>query len=108
MEYTPPPFFKQGPSALARLIGYSLLSLALLVLDARFHMLEKVRYGFALVLYPLQIAARRATAPTSPAISTGSRTCCPRTIVSSARNSRRPRHRCARASLRPRTPSYVR
>jgi rod shape-determining protein MreC len=58
MEYTPPPFFKQGPSALARLVAFALISISLLVFDARFKLLERVRYGFALVLYPLQVAAR--------------------------------------------------
>jgi rod shape-determining protein MreC len=58
MEYTPPPFFKQGPSALARLVLFALMSLALLVFDARFKLLERVRFGVATVLYPLQIAAR--------------------------------------------------
>jgi len=58
MEYTPPPFFRQGPSALARLVAFALLSVALLVADARFKVLEKVRFGVATVLYPLQRAAR--------------------------------------------------
>ena len=58
MEYAPPPFFKQGPSALARLATFAFLSIALLVLDARFKLLEQVRFAFALVLYPLQVAAR--------------------------------------------------
>jgi rod shape-determining protein MreC len=58
MEYTPPPFFKQGPSALARLVMFALMSVALLVFDARFKLLERVRFGVATVLYPMQIAAR--------------------------------------------------
>ena len=58
MEYTPPPFFKQGPSALARLAIFALMSIALLVMDARFKLLEKVRFAVASVLYPLQLAAR--------------------------------------------------
>lgn len=58
MEYTPPPFFKQGPSALARLVMFALMSVALLVFDARFKLLERVRFGVATVLYPLQVAAR--------------------------------------------------
>ena len=58
MEYSPPPFFKQGPSALARLGAFALISISLLVFDARFKLLEQVRYAVALVLYPLQIAAR--------------------------------------------------
>ena len=58
MEYAPPPFFKQGPSALARLAMFAALSVALLVVDARFRVLENVRMGVAVVLYPLQRVAR--------------------------------------------------
>ncbi|HEX4326168.1 MAG TPA: rod shape-determining protein MreC [Burkholderiales bacterium] len=58
MEYTPPPFFRQGPSAVARLVAFAALSLLLLVLDARFKVLERVRFGVATLLYPMQRAAR--------------------------------------------------
>src|ERR1700761_3424237 len=54
MEYTPPPFFRQGPSALSRLVAFAALSLFLLVLDARYQVLEKVRFGIATALYPMQ------------------------------------------------------
>ena len=57
MEYHPPPFFRQGPSALARLTAFAMLSLLLLVLDARFKLLERGRLALATVLYPLQRAA---------------------------------------------------
>ncbi|WP_296654801.1 rod shape-determining protein MreC [Paraburkholderia sp.] len=57
MEYSPPPLFKQGPSALARLILFVALSLALLVSDARFKTLEVVRGVLGAGLYPLQRAA---------------------------------------------------
>ncbi len=57
MEYHPPPFFRQGPSALARLAAFATLSLLLLVLDARFKLLERGRLALATVLYPLQRAA---------------------------------------------------
>ncbi|MEM5316260.1 rod shape-determining protein MreC [Paraburkholderia sp. JHI869] len=57
MEYSPPPLFKQGPSALARLIFFVVLSLALLVSDARFKTLEIVRGVLGAGLYPLQRAA---------------------------------------------------
>ena len=57
MEYSPPPFFRQGPSALARLVAFAALSVLLLVADARFKVLERVRYGVAVALYPLQMAA---------------------------------------------------
>ena len=58
MEYTPPPFFRQGPSALARLIAFAALSLLLLVMDARFKVLEHLRFGIATLLYPMQRTAR--------------------------------------------------
>ncbi|CAH2771001.1 MAG: Rod shape-determining protein MreC [uncultured Caballeronia sp.] len=57
MEYSPPPLFKQGPSALARLIFFVVLALALLISDARFNTLEIVRGLLGAGLYPLQRAA---------------------------------------------------
>ncbi|ONT44053.1 rod shape-determining protein MreC [Burkholderia cenocepacia] len=57
MEYSPPPLFKQGPPALARLIFFVALAIALLVSDARFSALEIVRGVLGTVLYPLQRAA---------------------------------------------------
>lgn len=60
MEHTPPPFFKRGPAPLVRLFFFASLSLALLVLDARFRYAEGLRSALALVAYPLQ---RAATAP---------------------------------------------
>ncbi|APR34256.1 rod shape-determining protein MreC [Paraburkholderia sp. SOS3] len=57
MEYSPPPLFKQGPSALARLIFFVVLALALLISDARFRTLEIVRGVLGAGLYPLQRAA---------------------------------------------------
>jgi rod shape-determining protein MreC len=57
MERSPPPFFKQGPSARARLAFFSVLALALLVVDSRLKKLDDVRAGIATFLYPLQQAA---------------------------------------------------
>ena len=54
MEYTPPPFFKRGPSLVARLLFFSLLSIILLYADARFHYMEGMRKAIGVVLYPLQ------------------------------------------------------
>lgn len=62
MEYSPPPFFKTGPTPLARLLIFSLLSLALLVTDARFNYLEILRNIVSVIVYPLQ---RIAGAPAS-------------------------------------------
>lgn len=53
----PPPFFHRGPSPLARLAFFGLVSLALLFLDTRYRYLENVRQVAAIVLYPLQRAA---------------------------------------------------
>jgi rod shape-determining protein MreC len=60
MEHTPPPFFKRGPAPLVRLAFFASLSLAVLVLDARFRYTEGLRSVLALAVYPLQVAA---TAP---------------------------------------------
>lgn len=57
MDYSPPPLFKQGPSALARLVFFVVLALALLISDARFKTLEIVRGMLGAGLYPLQRAA---------------------------------------------------
>jgi rod shape-determining protein MreC len=60
MEHAPPPFFKRGPAPLVRLAFFASLSLALLVLDARFRYAEGLRSALAALAYPLQVAA---TAP---------------------------------------------
>lgn len=54
MDHSPPPFFKQGPSANARLLFFSLLAIALLVVDSRLDVLGRLRQGIATVLYPVQ------------------------------------------------------
>jgi rod shape-determining protein MreC len=60
MEHSPPPFFRRGPAPVVRLAFFASLSLALLVLDARFHYTEGLRRVLAIATYPLQLAA---TAP---------------------------------------------
>lgn len=57
MEHTPPPFFSRGPTPLVRLAFFASLSLALLVLDARFRYTENLRSVLALAVYPLQVLA---------------------------------------------------
>jgi rod shape-determining protein MreC len=57
MEHTPPPFFNRGPAPLVRLAFFASLSLALLVLDARFRYTEGLRSVLALAVYPLQALA---------------------------------------------------
>ena len=54
LERKAPPFMRQGPSALSRLVLYSALALFFMVADARFHVTEPVRQVVATVLYPLQ------------------------------------------------------
>ena len=62
MEHQPPPFFKTGPTPLARLLIFAVLSAALLVADARLNYLVPVRQVAAAIVYPLQ---RIAAAPAS-------------------------------------------
>jgi rod shape-determining protein MreC len=57
MEYSPPPLFKQGAPARVKVTVFAFLSIALLVVDARFHALTAVRQVAATVLYPLQMVA---------------------------------------------------
>ena len=57
MEYSPPPLFKQGAPARVKVTVFALLSIALLVVDARLHALSAVRQVAATVLYPFQMAA---------------------------------------------------
>jgi rod shape-determining protein MreC len=49
VEHSPPPFFKRGPAPLVRLFFFASLSLALLVLDARFQYGQGLRSVLALV-----------------------------------------------------------
>lgn len=57
MQATAPPIFKRGPSLSVRLAFFSLLSLVLLVADARFRYLEEIRAAVSVVLFPFQEAA---------------------------------------------------
>jgi len=54
LDGTPPPFFRQGPSALSKLTFFSALALFLMVADARFEIAKPVRVAVATALYPLQ------------------------------------------------------
>lgn len=57
MEYNPPPLFKQGASARAKVVFFALLAIVLLVVDARTNTLAMLRQLAGTVLYPLQVAA---------------------------------------------------
>jgi rod shape-determining protein MreC len=59
LDRTPPPFFKQGPSALSKLMVFSALALFLMVADTRFRVAKPLRAVVATVLYPIQWVAMR-------------------------------------------------
>ena len=54
LDRAPPPFFRQGPSALSRLAVCSALALFLMVADARFKVMQPLRVVLGAVLYPVQ------------------------------------------------------
>jgi rod shape-determining protein MreC len=57
IDRSPPPFFKQGASALSKWLVFSALALLLMVLDARLQLAPTVRATAANVLYPMQWVA---------------------------------------------------
>jgi len=59
LDRTPPPFFKQGPSALSKLMVFSAMALFLMVADARFRITQPLRAVVGTVLYPVQWLALR-------------------------------------------------
>jgi rod shape-determining protein MreC len=62
MEHQPPPFFRTGPTPLVRLLLFTSICLALLVLDARLKYLDRLRQAASVIVYPIQ---RIAGAPAS-------------------------------------------
>ncbi len=54
LDQAPPPFFKQGPSALSKLLVLGSLAVLLMVLDARLQWATPVRQTLAVALSPLQ------------------------------------------------------
>ncbi len=54
LDRTPPPFFKQGPTALSKLMVFSALAVFLMVADTRFRLAAPLRTAVASVLYPAQ------------------------------------------------------
>ncbi|TFV91766.1 rod shape-determining protein MreC, partial [Oxalobacteraceae bacterium OM1] len=57
MEYSPPPLFKQGASARAKVVFFTLIALILLVADSRLRSLTAIRQVVGTALYPLQVVA---------------------------------------------------
>src|SRR4030095_14476413 len=58
IQVEPPAFFHRGPSPLARLAFFGLISLSLLFLDTRYRYLENIPSVGAVALYPLQRVAQ--------------------------------------------------
>ncbi len=56
LDRTPPPFFRQGPSALTKLVFFSALAIFLMAADARFRFVETLRAALATVLLPVEQA----------------------------------------------------
>lgn len=54
LDRSPPPFFKQGASALSKLMVFSALSVFLMVTDGRFQISQPLRTGLATLMMPLQ------------------------------------------------------
>ena len=59
LDRDPPPFFRQGTSALSKLAICSALALLLMVADSRFKVMQPARVALATVLYPAQWLALR-------------------------------------------------
>ena len=56
LDRSPPPFFRQGPSALSKLVFFAALALFMMVADARFKVAEPLRTALAVALLPVQRA----------------------------------------------------
>jgi rod shape-determining protein MreC len=54
LDSAPPPFFRQGPSALSKLVFFSAMAVLLMVADVRFRVTQPLRSVTATLLYPLQ------------------------------------------------------
>ncbi len=59
LDRDPPPFFRQGPSALSKLAVCSALAFFLMVADSRLKVMQPLRVALATVLYPAQWLALR-------------------------------------------------
>ncbi len=57
MEYSPPPLFKQGASARAKVVFFALIACGLLIADSHFRKLGAIRQVVGTALYPLQMVA---------------------------------------------------
>jgi rod shape-determining protein MreC len=62
LDRSPPAFFKQGPSAVSKLLFFSALSVLLMVADVRFGVTQPLRATLSVALYPVQWLAMRPQA----------------------------------------------
>ena len=67
LDRSPPPFFKQGHSALSKLAFFSALAFFLMVADTRFRITQPVRAALATALYPVQWLAMQPVRATQAA-----------------------------------------
>ncbi|MGE5385333.1 MAG: rod shape-determining protein MreC [Betaproteobacteria bacterium] len=58
IDHAPPPFFNRGPAPLALLTFYVALSLALFIIDLKYHSADLVRQAVAVIVDPLQRLAQ--------------------------------------------------
>lgn len=56
LDRSPPPMFKQGPSALSQVMFFAALCIFLMVADSRFRLVEPIRAVIATVVVPVQRA----------------------------------------------------
>ena len=54
LDRTPPPFFRQGPSALSKLTFFAALALFMMVADTRLQITQPLRAALATILHPIQ------------------------------------------------------
>jgi len=59
LDRNPPPFFKQGTSALTKLVLFSAISLVLMFADMRYNIVQPARWALSLIVYPVQWLALR-------------------------------------------------
>ena len=59
LDSSTPAFFKQGPSAVSKLLVFSAVSVLLMVADARFGVTQPLRATLSVALYPVQWLAMR-------------------------------------------------
>ena len=59
LERSPPPFFKQGTSALPKLVMFSALSFGLMFADQHYNIVQPARWALSLIVYPVQWVALR-------------------------------------------------